>query len=245
MNRFLFAILASVTTVSAPPARAAECPAPTVPFLAEYDLHRNGKAIGTATISLKRRGDGTFDYRLESEAKGGLIGFIGARAHEYSHWTLHGQRPRPLEYERGQKIAFRERHYEARFDWNDHEARGKARGEPWHSEDLPEDTLDQFLVNLALLADLRCGRETLGYTVLEKGELEEWRFERRGEKSVSVPGGTFDTIRVAKRHHSADRVSLAWHAPALNWLAVRIDHQDDADEDRFSLRLRRYVPRTE
>lgn len=227
---------------AAPVLAAPDCPAPTVPFVAEYDVNRNGKTIGAGTVKLERHADGTFLYRIESEAKAGLAALLGARFHERSHWMVHDDRPRPLAFERGQKVAFRERHYEAHFDWNDHEARGNSRGEPWHLGVLPDDTLDRVLVNLAVLADLRCGAETLSYTVLEKGELDEWRFDRQGEETVRVPGGTYRAVKVAKRHSSPDRKSLSWHAPALNWLAVRIEHVDGDDGDSFSMELRRYAP---
>lgn len=228
-----------------PTASAAGCAPPTIPFEAEYELLRNGKPIGTTTITLAQRADGTFDYHLESKAKRGLIGFLGARFFEHSHWRVTGNRLQPLHFERGQSVAFHDRYYEAHFDWEAGMAHGEARGELWRTNSLPSETLDRLLVNLALLADLRCGRETLSYTVMEKGELETWQFDRETEQSLTVPGGSYRTLRVAKRHSDPERISFSWHAPELNWLAVQVTHQDDADEDRFTMKLQRYTPITE
>lgn len=231
----LIALFCLVFAASLP---ASECPADFRPFTARYDLYRNGDRLGTTTVTLQRGDQGAWEYRLESRAQGGLYGFLGAGYEESSRWMLAGRHLMPLEFRREQHVAFSDRSYEARFDWTAKRAQGRARDREWAFEDLTLGTLDRLLVNLALIRDLRCGRTVLSYRILEKGELETWRFDRKGKTAIETPHGTFDAIKVAKRHDAPDRVSLSWHAPELDWLAVRIEHQDDADEDRFSMVLR-------
>lgn len=221
-----------------PPAGAGACPATFEPFTATYDLYRNGDRLGTTEVSLRRSGDGPWVYELESTAEKGLFGFIGASFHESSRWMPAGKRMMPLVFRREQQVAFSERSYEAHFDWTAKQAWGRARDRRWEADDLTADTLDRLLVNLALVRDLRCGREELHYRVLEKGELETWRFERKDKPTIETPLGAYPTVKVSKHHDSPDRISLSWHAPALDWLAVRIEHQDDANEDRFAMVLR-------
>lgn len=219
-------------------ALASSCPAEFTPFTAEYDLYRNGKPLGVTVVELSRENNGAWVYELKSKAKRGLIGLVGAGYEESSRWLAAGERLMPLHFQRRQHVAFSNRSYEAHFDWTAYRAWGRARDREWQVEDLGRDTLDRLLVNLAMVRDLRCGREALSYTVLEKGELDTWRFNRRGETTVTTPVGEYKAVKIAKHHDSPDRVSLTWHAPALDWLAVRIEHQDDKDEDRFSMVLR-------
>jgi len=139
-------------------------------------------------------------------------------------------------------VAFSHRRYEAFFNWHEHSAHGKARDRTWVVESLPEDTVDDVLVNLALMTDLRCDVHPLRYNVLDKGDLEDWAFDRQGHESMDTPAGTFQTLKVARRHDSPDRQSLSWHAPELGYLAVRIEHVDGAGDDRFSMALKRFSP---
>lgn len=227
-----------LATLLVPAAADTQCPPVFQSFTARYDLYRNGDALGTTTVTLQRSDQGAWEYRLESRAQGGLYGFLGAGYEESSRWMPASEHLMPLEFRREQHVAFSDRSYEAHFDWTAKQVQGRARDREWQFDDLTLGTLDRLLVNLALIRDLRCGRDVLSYRVLEKGELETWRFDRRGKTTVETPQGEYDTVKVAKRHDSPDRVSLSWHAPALGWLAVRIEHQDDADEDRFAMVLR-------
>ncbi len=231
-------LLALAMLLFAGGAPASPCPAEFTPFTAEYDLYRDGKPLGVTVVELSRENNGTWVYELTSKAKRGLIGLVGAGYEESSRWLAAGERLMPLHFQRRQHVAFSNRSYEAHFDWTANRAWGRARDREWQVEDLAGDTLDRLLVNLAMARDLRCGRESLTYTVLEKGELDTWRFNRRGETTVATPNGEYKSVEIAKHHDSPDRISLTWHAPALDWLAVRIEHQDDADEDRFSMVLR-------
>lgn len=222
-----------------PAAAAPACPAEFEPFTAEYDLYRNEKRLGSTVVRLSREESGTWTYGLESEAEKGLFGLLGAGYEESSRWIAAGDRLMPLSFRREQHVAFSDRSYEAHFDWTANRAWGRARDRDWTMEELPPDTQDRLLVNLALIRDLRCGLKELSYRVLEKGELETWRFDRKGEGTVETPHGEHRVVKVAKHHDDPERESLSWHAPELGWLAVRIEHQDDADEDRFSMVLRR------
>lgn len=226
--------------LAAPGANAsAPCAAEFQPFTATYDLYRGDDRLGTTVVRLSRDDNGTWVYRLESEAERGLFGFMGAGYEEMSRWLDAGNRMMPLNFRRQQHVAFSKRSYEAHFDWTANRAWGRARDREWQVTNLAPGVLDRLLVNLALVRDLRCGRGKLSYRVLEKGELETWRFDRVEKTTITTPQGRYETTKLAKRHDAPDRVSLTWHAPALDWLAVRIEHQDDADEDRFSMVLRR------
>jgi hypothetical protein len=219
-------------------ALAAPCATDFKPFTAEYDLYRNGKRLGTTVVELSREDTGTWVYELDSKARRGIIGLVGAGYEESTRWLKSGDRLMPLTFRRKQHVAFSNRSYEAHFDWTAKRAWGRARDREWQVANLDGDTLDRLLVNLALVRDLRCGRQELIYKVLEKGDLDTWRFNRRGKTTVTTPHGEFQTVKIAKHHDNPQRESLTWHAPALDWIAVRIEHQDDVDEDRFSMVLR-------
>lgn len=219
-------------------ALASPCTTDFEPFTAEYDLYRNGDLLGTSMVKLSRDDSGTWVYELESKARRGIIGFVGAGYEESTRWLKSGDRLMPLTFRRKQHVAFSNRSYEAHFDWTANRAWGRARDREWQVADLGGDTLDRLLVNLALVRDLRCDRQELVYKVLEKGDLDTWRFNRQGKSTVATLHGEYRAVKIAKQHDNPHRESLTWHAPALDWLAVRIEHQDDADEDRFAMVLR-------
>lgn len=231
-------LLAFSLLLPAAGAPASSCRAEFTPFTAEYDLYRNDDRLGTTMVELSREESGTWVYELSSKAERGFISLVGAGYEESSRWMSAGERLMPLTFRRKQHVAFSNRSYEAHFDWTANRAWGRARDREWQVEELEGDTLDRLLVNLALVRDLRCDRDELAYRVLEKGDLETWHFNRKGESEVATPDGEYQAVKIAKHHDNPDRESLSWHAPELDWLAVRIEHQDDEDEDRFHMVLR-------
>lgn len=234
--RALFLAFSLVMPVAG--ALASPCTTDFEPFTAEYDLYRNGDRLGTTVVELSREDSGTWVYELESKARRGIIGLVGAGYEESTRWLKSGERLLPLTFRRKQHVAFSNRSYEAHFDWTANRAWGRARDREWQVADLDGDTLDRLLVNLALVRDLRCERQDLIYKVLEKGDLDSWRFNRLGKSMITTPDGEYQAVKIAKQHDNPHRESLTWHAPALDWLAVRIEHQDDKDEDRFHMVLR-------
>jgi hypothetical protein len=57
-----------------------------------------------------------------------------------------------------------------------------------------------------------------------------------GREPQEVPFGRFDTVRVERERQGSSRETVTWLAPALDWVAVRVDQRDDGElEGRLEL----------
>lgn len=226
--------------VAASPAVQADCINRPHPFVAKYNLYRSGDLLGTSIMILEQLPDGTWRYTLRSEGESGLAGFLQADYTETSRWTVAENGMITLEYFRMENIAWHEETATMEFDREHQVVRGVTEEEEWVIRNPPETPLDRLLVNLKLVHDLSCGVRDLSYRVVDDGDVEKWRFYRVGRETVKTPAGRFEAVKVAKEHSSPARETLSWFVPEKHWLAVRIEHVEDAESERLTMVLREY-----
>lgn len=230
--RLLLLTLALGVTIGA---RADFTPPPD--YTASYDLDKGPLTLGEATLSYRGTDSGHYTYRMHTYAVGIASVFYSGEIHELSEGriTETGFRPERYVYHRtGDSHA---KHAELRFDWDRGRVVNDVGDHPW-SMKIPPGTLDRVVSPLQLMHDLTelDGRDSLTYRIADGGKLKTYHISVAGRERVDTPAGRFDTVQVVRRSSDGDRVTRLWCAPALHYLAVKVEHSDE-DDGTFDLVL--------
>ncbi len=218
---FVAGVLALFATAAIAGGGGNDLPSPLVPFEAEYQLTDGSSRVGSAVFGLEPA-DGGWRYysRVKPE---GLYALLIGKVSDSTLLEVHDSGLRPLRF-RHQGSKSDER-IEVEFDW----AAGEARvSGPERNDTLPLEpgTHDQFSAMLALTLALAGDEDRLELpTIDDEGEAEPLVFERAGQESITVPLGTWDTIRVRRIRENSKRETESWLAPELDWVPVRIDQR--------------------
>lgn len=229
--RGLLALLLAIATGVA----VADDAAPA-PFERRYEVLRNGKPLGDATLTLRRIDAETWSFTTRIRGTRGLAGLAGASVEEHSEFTWHDGRPQLLRYRYHQDVAFRTRERtlalgaDGRIDSRDGDRRHDLAFEPG--------TMDRHAVVVAMRADLARGaRGELRYRVANRDDVEWQRYRIGNAERIEAPGGALEALRVERVRENPGRTTTSWLAPALGWLPVRIV-QREADGETIEMRLR-------
>lgn len=125
---------------------------------------------------------------------------------------------------------------------------------------VPPDAHDRLSMQLEMARDLAAGRRAMQYLMVDRGRLRVYRFEVKAEERLDTPIGSYDTLRVeltgrlrvkdreaAKLDVSAAQTesdlsgehrTVFWAAPALEYVPIRILHEDE-DLGIFTMSIER------
>lgn len=204
-------------------------------FSAQYQLTRNGFAIGETHASLQIQTDGTFLYELRTDPSGILAWLTNTRVQERTAWTMQGEELLPLQYTYQRVVGGKERSVRQTFDWEQGVVRADIEGKS-REITVPDGTLDKLLVQLALMLDLQAQSQDLEYRIVDDGKLKIYRFRIIGRERITTPMGDFDTLKVARIQEGRNRSTMLWCAPELRYLPVRIDQVEDGVNYSMSVR---------
>jgi hypothetical protein len=219
----------------------AEGTAPYPEFIAEYDASVNGIGIGTVTVTLKDAGNGEYIYRQESNGSGLVSLFTASDSLEISRWKMQDGRIRPLEYLSQRKGGDDDDNEHLWFDWKAGKVKNTGAGPHWEI-DLPADTIDRLVMQLAILFDLRDGAKKFDYRIPREGRLKEYRFALVGEDQIELTSGAYRTLKVARTNDDNDK-NLVWSAPELDYFPVRfLKHKKSGLKITLSLRKLDFAP---
>jgi hypothetical protein len=219
--------------VALPLAFAASAPlfaetAPLAPFQAEYQVLRNGKELGHATLALRPAGDGTWEFSERTAGTKGMASLLGVDIVETSTFRWRDGLPQGLQYSYSQQAAIKSKQRSTDFDWRAHEAHTRDGQRDWTAP-LDRTAMDRNLVTLALMASLKNGAGELSFAVVDKDRVAEQRYVAGARESLSLPAGNVDAVRVERRRDDSRRTTTSWFAPQRDWLPVQIEQQEKGD----------------
>lgn len=201
-------------------------PEPLSTFHAEYRVTNGSIQLGTTTISLQPD-TGGWHYRSITEASGLASLFVSGQAIESTWLEPHNGRLRPMVYDHS--APDKENDIRVDFDWAARAAKVRD-ADGVRTLDLDKDTLDGFSATLAMIQHVARGEQDVRIaTIDDDGERETLVFRQAGRESISVPFGTFETVRVERVRRGKKRETITWLAPELDWVAVRIDQRKNGD----------------
>jgi hypothetical protein len=222
-----FSLLASSAAVCAETA-------PITAFHADYDVLRNGKQQGKATLDLRNAGN-DWEFLSQTHGTSGVAALLGVDIQEKSTFTWNANAPKCLTYAYSQK-ALKTRSTSITCDWNAKSANVDDNGKSANVV-LASSAMDRHLVALALMADLKSGKSTLSYPVIDKTQISDQRYVQAGHETVSLGSTNIDAVKVTRdRGGDSKRQTSYWFAPKRNWLPVQIE-QVEKNGETITMRL--------
>ncbi len=201
-------------------------------FEASYRISSGMLGGGSATLHFEQA-DGRYRLHSSTRASGLLSLIYRSRLDEHSRGRVGEDAaliPEQYLYLREGRGA---RRAELRFDWERGQVINDVGGPVWRLA-IPEGTKDRLLMQVAVMRDLARGREHMLYPVADGGELRRVTLQVDGEQELETPAGRFRAVRV--RHVSGENDATGgrttfWCAPELNYLPIRLEHEDPDGRD--------------
>jgi len=202
---------------------------PLAPTQLEYEVLRNGSAMGTSTLTLAQSPEG--DWTLETQTVGtsGLAAMAGASIFERSQFAWRDGRPELRHYRYAQALAWKDKRRELELlpgdggiAYDDGKHAGRLAFEPG--------VMDRHVVVLAIARDVAAKAPVLEYLVADKDKVETNRYRVAGSEVVTCRAGRFDTTRVERVREHAGRTTTSWLAAETQWLPVRIVQREPDGE---------------
>lgn len=209
--------------------------APVAPFQADYEVLRNGKELGHATLMLRSTGDGTWEFSNQTKGTKGMASLLGVDVVEKSTFRWHDGQPEGLRYSYSQEAAIKSRERSTEFDWRTHEAQSRDGKNVWTAP-LQNSAMDRNLVTVALMAQLKSGGRDLTFHVVDKDKVAEQRYAQGAHETLSLPAGRIDAVRVERQRADNSRTTTSWFAPQRGWLPVQIE-QVEKNGETITMRL--------
>ena len=193
-------------------------------FTATYHVLQGGDPLGDATITLKPAGNGQFEYTNVTKGTAGMAAMFAANVTETSRFTWAGNIPQIVSY-----------HYQLDASIKSKTRDVTVQGKTVHVQDTKKsydyaavpNMVERNTLPLALGVALRAGQQNVTFPVAVKQSVENQQFKVSGKEKVTVPAGSFDTVRIDRT--DADRGFSAWYAPTKFPVPVKLAQKDGGD----------------
>jgi hypothetical protein len=92
---------------------------------------------------------------------------------------------------------------------------------------MTQQAFDDLSLEAQIRQELLNGKFSGSYNMAKKNKIEPTPFKRSGNTKITVPAGTFDTVRVDRIHDDDSRSTSFWLAPSLDYLPVKVSQIND------------------
>lgn len=202
------------------------------PFQASYQFAYNGKNVGSATRTLKQNGQ---DWTYNFSASAGML----ASASETSKFTLNNGLVNSKSFTRNSKVLVHQDTMSIQFNPAQKVISTQKKEVPrtfaWKAN-----ALDELNAEIQIREDLTVSKLKSTYLLTDAKGIDTRKFIQEGTAKIQTPYGTFDTVKVKMQHSKPERNTIFWLAPKLNYLPVKIAHNDGGTS--YGLTLTKYNP---
>ncbi|MES1935152.1 DUF3108 domain-containing protein [Salinisphaera hydrothermalis] len=234
MNAKLFcaaAVLAALGLGASAEAMAS----PTSSFKAVYSVRKSGLPLGDAHFSLEPgKQNGCYVYAGHAKPNALVHMFLGNIDDETRFCIVDGA-VRPMYFRH--HIDGKPGHsYTLKFDWSAMTVRYHSENGDTKTYTLKPGTQDPMSLQIAArrwLADANSGTGAQlptehAFTLADDDGLQTYRVNVTDAGNLKTPGGTFDTVRLARtgQHHHA---LTFWLARNADWIPVQVRRLEDGD----------------
>lgn len=189
------------------------------PFQASYQFSYNNKNLGSATRTLSQQSGNNWIYNFS--AKAGVI----ASASETSKFSFENGKINSNTFNRNSKILVHNDSMKIDFLPSSKLIKTK-KGDKARSFAWEAGVLDELNAELQIREDLKNSALKSSYPLADAKEIENRRFVRQGNENIKTPYGTFNTVKVIIQHKKPERNTVFWLAPKLDYLPVKVTHND-------------------
>lgn len=189
------------------------------PSSANYSFTVEDKYKGTATRTLSKSGN-TWKYDVNARVAG------VASAAQSSTFTIIGNNVTPTQASTTYKLLGMGRTHKLNFNPRSQKVTSNYKGKTT-TMDMAQQAFDDLSLEVQIRQDLLNGKFSGNYYMAKKDKIEKTPFKKSGNTKVTVPAGTFDTVRVDRIHDDNSRSTSFWLAPSLNYLPVKVSQIND------------------
>lgn len=209
------------------------------PFAASYEVFRNGKPLGEATMQLVQQPASRWRVDLTIRGTRGLFGLAGINAGQSTVFDVVGQTYRPLTQATLTKALFTRKKSVGTYDWSAGSARwqGDVKEARTGPVALLDGDMSGLLINLAVIRDAAPGK-SLRYRFVDNGRARDHRYVVADElESISIAGIGYMAMRV-DRIEEGDEETVIWVVSDVP-TPIRM-LQREGGVDTYDLRLVEY-----
>lgn len=234
----LFAAPVMADSVSAT-AEVTSDPRPLEPFVAQYQVFKDGRALGDALMQVVHNDARRWRVDLNIRGTEGLVGLAGIAAQQSTVFDVAGTTYRPLAQSTLRKTVFTKKQTVGVYDWRSHQARwtGDIKESRRAPVTLQDGDQSGLLINLAVIRDAQPGK-SLNYRFVDDGRVRDHRYDVSTQlDEVKVGELSYSAMRVA-RIQSGNEETVLWVVDGVP-TPVRLLQRENG-EDKYDLRLVEY-----
>jgi hypothetical protein len=192
-------------------------------FEADYSIRIKGAQIAKMTRRFSRQESGVYQYYSETRTTGLISLFRKDHIIENSNWELQADKLIPIDYYYDHSGGKKDRKVNISFDWDNNRITNSIDGSSWKMPTSPN-VMDKLLYQLAIMYDLKAGKELLQYTVADGGKIKIYNFEILGEEKIKTPLGELLTVKLERHKPNSRRKSTLWCAKDLDYLPIKVEN---------------------
>jgi hypothetical protein len=215
-----------VTTETAAPILPTENHTPVI-FTANYKANIKGFAV-KASRELKILDSGEFALSFNATS-------WAAKVEESSIFNWKEGKVHPISYRYFQTAFGKEREQSLAFNSTDNTINSDNNGEKRVITQITH-TLDKLNYQLQLQQDLLANHSGFEYTVVNKGNLKNYRFETLGEETIDTNSGSLNTIKIKVIRENQEKTTYIWFAKDWNNLLAKLE-QYNGDKQTLAINL--------
>jgi hypothetical protein len=202
------------------------------PFTATYHVYAKGLQIGIGIRRLEVLDNQEYLFSSKSETTGFFSLLRKDNIIESSRFVIEAGQIKPLEYNYHHTGAKKEHHQIILFHWDENIAVGIKQDKPW---EIPLDTniLDKMSYQLAIMQALRLKNHDLSYKIVDDGKIKQYKPTLAKTEILQTKLGDLEVIKFERS--DAKRRTTLWFAPKLQFLPVKVEHDEKGDILRFEL----------
>ena len=205
-------------------------------FVANYDVHKGSMRVGKMEVRLKKM-DSELIYESTTKPVGMAAFFLGDQViTDRAVLKLFDDHYHPIEFKHEMKNSDKNRNEFYTFDWESNKASIEYR-DTKNTIDIPEYTYDNYSVQLLLMRKPNEEHSNAVYSVISKGKLKEYEYQREENELITTKAGKFDTSKFVRRKDNDKKTTYyGWYAEKLNYIPVKLDKFENGKLD-VSIRL--------
>jgi hypothetical protein len=191
------------------------------PYHLTYEVYRNGKLAGHAEINMQQQGE-RWIIRSEGSGTRGLGRLLGVTDAEEAEGSFVDGRFRPDRFNHHSRLAGISDDWSAQFNWPEATV-AVTKGRAVLSLDLNQGALDKLSLNADLQWRLRERDPDLQLFEVTDDKIKPRTYRLLPPEQLETSLGCIGTIPVELIPTGRTSFARSWHAPDLDFLAVRLD----------------------
>jgi hypothetical protein len=224
---FLFSVLLPSLGIAAAPAN----------YTADYDVYRNGKLSGLATVKFTQQNNGRWE--LHTNTKGvGAIAIAGVEIDERSTIRRNGEKPETLDYRFEQKVAWKSKIRTLQVNAATKQIKSTDK-EKTYQLNYRDGVIDRHAIVVALMEDLKSNPNgDKYYQVADREAVEQQHYQVQAQTTLDTMLGKLSALKVTRvRTDDSGRETSMWFGSDKQFVPLLIK-QSESDGSAIEMRIK-------